>query len=85
MAKSKSSKNLLLQLDIFGRPLPTFNLNGNERVKTWPGVLLTILIFCSVLVIVCLLSFKLVNGANPIISERTETSVFPRDYRFDFG
>ena len=35
--------------------------------------------------IVCLLGIKLLNGANPIISEHIETAVFSRDHRFDFG
>ena len=75
---------MLLQLDLFGRPLPTFNIKGHEKVKTWPGVLLTILMFCTVITLSCLLGIRLYNGTNPIISEHTESGVLPRDFQYNF-
>ena len=29
--------NMLLTLDMFGAPLPAFNLNGKEKVRTYGG------------------------------------------------
>ena len=63
-------------MDIFGAPLPTFNLKGETHVSTATGGILT---FCLTFVFLCYASLKLMHLAqhkNPAISEFKENNFY---------
>ena len=46
MAKSSITNvsSLFLNIDIFGKPIPSFNIDGKNKVKTYIGSCLTLII-----------------------------------------
>ena len=68
--------SLLKRIDVFGKPLPTFNMNGDTQVHTMTGGLLTFFITIIILTYGTLKFIHLVDKHNPNVSEVMEKSVF---------
>ena len=68
--------SLLEKIDIFGRPLPTFNLNSNTEVNTVTGGLVTFAIIITVLCYGSLKYFHLLTKHNANVTSVLDTDVF---------
>ena len=66
--KSWYMQNFFKKIDIFGKPLPSFNLKGETKVPTLAGGLVTFMIICVFLTYGCLKFFHLIERANPAFS-----------------
>ena len=67
---------LLEKIDIFGRPLPTFNLNSDTEVNTVTGGLVTFAIIIMVLCYGSLKFYHLISKHNANVTSVLETDVF---------
>ena len=72
-------KNVLYNLDIFGKELPAFNLKGNPGIKTVAGGLMTILISFIAILYASMRMVVLVNGDNPQINIFTSRNLIPNE------
>ena len=79
VGKSWYMPNVLKKIDIFGQPLPTFNLKGETAIPTLTGGIVTFLILIVFLAYSCLKFLHLINKHNPTIIENTEKDVFGSD------
>ena len=71
MAKKTAAldvKSVLKRFDIFGKPLPGFNIKGNDQVNTIAGGISSILIFGIVLIYATTKLIHLHSKANPNVS-----------------
>ena len=69
-------------MDLFGRPVPGFKINGHERVNTTTGGLITLLMM-SILILFGLLRLQhLLTHHNPTINTYTEVDALI-DQKFD--
>lgn len=64
-----SASKVLYQLDIFGMPLPTFNIDGNDRIKTRLGGVFTLLIIATVLLFAIVKFSHMTARKNPFLSQ----------------
>ena len=60
--------NSLLKIDIFGEPVPSFNLSGRQVIKTHSGALISIVIFSLTLVYGLIKMQQLFERKNPVIN-----------------
>lgn len=60
---------MLYQLDIFGMRLPTFNIDGNDRIKTKLGGVFTLLIITTVLLYAIEKFSHMMARKNPLLSQ----------------
>ena len=68
--------NLLRSVDIFGKPLPAFNLKGNSTIHTMTGGVVT---FCIIVIILVYSSMKLIqlfDRHTPTVSQVLDKNVF---------
>ena len=56
-------------IDLFGAPMPTFNIKGETKVMTVSGGVLTIFIFIVFLIYALLKLEMLVTAKNPTVTE----------------
>ena len=71
MAKKSSVKNalsLFLNIDIFGKPVPSFNLEGKDTIKTTIGACMTLIMLILTLAFGLLKMRHLFERKNPIIN-----------------
>ena len=59
-------------LDLFSKPLPTFNINGKTSVPTWAGTISTLVILMITFAFGLLKLQNLVERKNPTLSTNTE-------------
>lgn len=67
---------MLLDLDGFGRPVPSFNISGDSTINTVGGGVLSTLILLCTIAYASVKLVKLSTGANPIINEVTVTDYY---------
>ena len=70
-------------MDIFGAPLPTFNLAGQTIVKTATGGIISFIVFVVFFIYGTLKLTHLINKYNPQISEIKETNFYDMYTRLD--
>ena len=79
MSKSWYMSNVLKKIDLFGRPLPSFNLKGETVIPTLTGGICTFLFICLLLAYGSLKFIDLIEKRNPQINIVTEQDVFNSD------
>ena len=84
-AHSKISKswylpNVIKKIDMFGQPVPTFNLKGEKAISTIVGGICTFLIICVSLAYGSLKFVHLMEKRNPQIIQVTEKNFFGSDH-----
>ena len=67
VGKSWYMPNVLKKIDIFGQPLPAFNLKGQTEIPTLTGGLCTFIIFCVFIAYGSLKFVHLIEKRNPTI------------------
>ena len=67
---------LLRKFDTFGKPLPSFNLQGEQVVHTMTGGILTFVISVVLLIYAVIKLIQMVDQENPNISSLLDKSVF---------
>ena len=60
---------VLHQVDMFGKPIPAFNIKGENSVKSLAGGCLTLTIMGLVFTYAVIKGVQLINRSNPIMSE----------------
>ena len=76
--KGMRMANLLKKIDQFGRPLPSFNLNGETEAHTVTGGLVTFTIIVIILSYGSLKLDHLINNHNANVTSVLETDVFDK-------
>ena len=76
-------KRALKQVDIFGRPVPTFNLYGKEKIKTISGGVVSLLIPIIVLFFACFKFIHLIHRLNPNVSQVIQRNFYSDSDIFD--
>jgi len=71
--KGLKLSSLLEKIDQFGRPLPTFNLNGEKMVHTVTGGLMTFAILVTILCYGSLKFYQMVTNHNANVTSVLET------------
>ena len=83
MPKPKSSQGLAIhyfkKIDLFGAPIAQFNLDGDDRVKSFVGALLTMVIVSVTFMFAALKMRHLIERHNPNI-----TTVVTSNYHLHF-
>ena len=74
--KGLKLSSLLEKIDQFGRPLPSFNLNGEKQVHTVTGGLVTFAILVTILCYGSLKFYHLVTNHNANVTSVLETDLF---------
>ena len=77
--------SLLKKFDIFGKPLPLFNLKGEVTVHTLAGGVLTFIIIVVVLIYSTIKMMHLFDRHNPQISQVLQRSVYDFNERLSFN
>ena len=60
--------NFLQSFDMFGLPIPAFNIKGQDKIKTKVGGLLSALVLTLTLGFAITGFYDLMNNSNPIIN-----------------
>lgn len=60
--------NFLAKFDLFGEPIPAFNVRGKDKVKTPPGGILSTIIITISLGFAIIKWFELMARSDPIIN-----------------
>ena len=76
VSKSWHMPNVLKKIDIFGEPLPGFNLKGDTAIPTLTGGICTFLILIIFIAYGSLKFIHLKDKRNPEIIQVTEKGVF---------
>ena len=85
---------VLDKIDLFQRTIPSFNMRGRTSIASWVGSLLSLLIFCIILIYAALKMVQLLSRANPNVSSYIEQNFFDssdvinfkeKGIRFAFG
>ena len=61
---------------MFGRPMPTFNLNGKAEVKTYTGGVMSVILVGVLIAYGMMKLLQLLDKHNPNLAQYTETNVF---------
>ena len=75
IANSKNKNHFVDRMrnfDMFGQPLPTYNVHGEELVKTKFGAVLTMLLLTSIMIYGMYKFIQMESRANANISEYVE-------------
>ena len=59
---------LIKRFDLFGKPIPTFNLNGKTKIQTFEGAVISIIIFTLTLTFSLMKFEQLINRKNLTIN-----------------
>ena len=78
-----SVRSFLRECDIFGRPIPAFNIKGKDKVKTAIGGILSAMIMTITLGYTIMNFYDLILKTNPIVSQNSIKNYFGRDYVFE--
>lgn len=73
--------NVIRSADVFGRNVPTFNIKGDENVRTFFGGAFTVGLMVLATVYALVKLQDLVTGDNPNIAELTFKEHYPPDHR----
>lgn len=73
----------LHKLDMFAEPMPSFNLEGKQKVRTYPGGLLSLFIFYLTFMFSVIKLSHLLSRHNPIVNTYLERDVFDETFEFD--
>ena len=82
------------KIDVFGEPMPGFNLNGRDAVTSQVGVFASIIMICLVLVFMTVKFMVLAQRKAPLITNATIPSYYDNSlewswaengYRMAFG
>ena len=63
------------RFDIFGQPLPSFNIKGEDVIRTKIGAAVSMMVLVIVLYYGAIKSFHLVTKHNPIIASYVEDAI----------
>ena len=83
VSKSWHMRNVLKKIDVFGEPLPAFNVKGETVITTLTGGIVTFLMIIIFLTYGSLKFIDLIENPNPLIVEVTENDVFELDDVFN--
>ena len=72
-------------LDIFGEPLPSFNVKGQSYVHTLVGGIMTILLVGTVLLYATIQLINLMNRRNPTMSQFIEEHYFNENDKYNLN
>ena len=78
-----SVRSFLRECDIFGRPIPAFNIKGKDKVKTAIGGILSAMIMTITLGYTIMNFYDLILKTNPIVSQNSIKNYFGKDYVFE--
>ena len=87
-------KNVITNEDMFGRPVPTFSLKGEDEIKTISGGILTIIMILTIIAYGSNKAVELFKKNNPVvnvvnkpnaINEAEIINIGASDFRFSFG
>lgn len=71
-------------IDIFQKPLPTFNIRGRRHISTTLGCTLSFITFCILFTYASVKWIQLLNRHNPAVSSFLKRGVFDSGYIFNF-
>ena len=69
-------EKILQRIDVFGRPLPAFNIKGRSEVNTRVGGLISLIIISTVLVYASIKLMFLIKRHNPQLSSYSRDSIY---------
>ena len=75
----------LKRIDLFGMPLPSFNIKGEEKTRTNCGAFLTMLLVSIVVLYASIKSVQLQSRSNPIISAFEQSSDWTAENPINFN
>ena len=75
----------LLRLDLLGKAMPSFNIKGEDQVRTKSGGLVSLLIMATIFMFATLKLQHLMNKKSPSITTFTDTSAISNDDTYDVG
>ena len=80
---SWSVTNFLRGQDMFGSPVPGFNINGKAKVTTWFGGIITVMILTVALGYAVTKTYDLIRRANPVITQNIIADYYDKDFKVD--
>ena len=81
--RSSVARDFLSKFDIFGRPLPAFNIKGRTSVHTMLGGLCTLVVFFVMILYTSLKVLHLQGKENPNISTFVRENALTSEYQFE--
>ena len=81
--KSSTAHSCSDRLDQFGQPIPSFNINGKEKITSQVGLCTSLIVYILVLFFLCVRGITLVQRSNPIIVYGEIPSHYDDSFRFD--
>ena len=77
--------NLLINMDVFGKQLPAFNLRGQPIVHTMTGGIITFSIVVVMLIYASIKMIQMIDHHNPQVAQFTEHTVFDYNEKLDLN
>ena len=83
MGQNFRMPEIVKSLDIFSRPLPSFNIGGKTSVQTSCGACVSIIIFMLTFAFALLKMQNLLNRKNPFLAQNTALLDVGESYSLD--
>ena len=78
-------QNVITNQDMFGRPIPSFNLKGEDEVKTITGGVLTIMLILTILAYGSNKALELFKKNNPVVNVVRKPNAIDEDEVINIG